>query len=318
MKQKQFEHAHAAFWQQLEQSLADKKNTEENFPAMYRQLCQHFALARQRGYSPALTDYLHKLVHEGHLQLYGVAVERPMVLHRWLLQTMPQRVREEWRLMLLAIVAFFGIGLGVFLLVWFQPHWAYSFAEPHQLMKFQQMYQPDNIKIGRGGSEGDVAMFGFYIWNNVSIDFRTFAAGIFAGVPSLISLASNGMHFGVIAAWLSLDDSTRETFWSFVITHSSFEVAGLLLAAVAGMRLGFSLLSPGRMTRRHALMAASQRMFPVLVGAAMLTVIAAFFEGFWSASTSISAQTKYVVGGIGWLIVIAYFVFAGRGRNDAA
>lgn len=318
MKQKHFETEHAPLWQQVETSLANSKHPDEHFPALYRQLCQHLALASQRGYSPALTDYLQRLVHEGHQSLYGVAVERPLVLRQWLTATFPQRVRQEWRLLVLALLAFFGIALITGLLVWFQPTWAYSFASPSDLNHYRSMYQPANLADGRGGSGGDVAMFGFYIWNNVSIGFRTFAAGIFAGVPSLLSLGSNGMHFGVIASWLSMDEATRTPFWSFVVTHSSFEVAGLLLSAVAGMRLGFSLVNPGRMTRRHALQAASARMFPVIVGAALLTVLAAFFEGFWSASPRFSPETKYFVGAICWSMIILYFALVGRGRDDAA
>ena len=318
MKQKHFENAHAELWASLEQSLADKKQPNEDFPRMFRQLCQHLALAEQRGYSPALTDYLQKLVHDGHQSLYGASVERPLTLYLWITQTFPQRVRSEWRLLALAMCAFFGIALITGLLVWFKPHWAYSFSDAQDLAQYRQMYSSENANVGRDGSDSDVAMFGFYIWNNVSIGFRTFASGIFAGIPSLLSLGSNGMHFGVIAAWLSMDEGTRTPFWSFVITHSSFEVAGLLLSAVGGMRLGFSLVAPGRFSRRHALVATSKRIFPVIVGAALLTVLAAFFEGFWSASSAVPVNVKYAVGACCWLLVVSYFVFAGRGRIDAA
>lgn len=312
MKQQAFEAHHQALWTEIEQLLAGNNSQAEQFPARYRRLCQTLALARQRGYSPSLTDYLQQLVLACHRQLYGVEVERPLLLREWLLYTFPQRVREEWRLLALACLAFFGVALTVGLLVWYAPHWAYSFASSEELHRFQSMYQPDATAIGRGGAEGDFAMFGFYIWNNVSIGFRTFASGIFAGIPTLISLASNGMHMGVVGSWLSLDAVTRPVFWSFVVTHSSFELIGLLLCGVAGMRLGLSFLRPARLSRRHAVMAASTRMFPIIVGAALLIVIAAFFEGFWSASPAISQSTKFIVGGAGWLLLIGYFVFAGR------
>jgi uncharacterized membrane protein SpoIIM required for sporulation len=312
MKQKAFETQHAQLWADVEAVLQESSAQSDALPSLYRRLCQSLALSQQRGYSPALTDYLQKLVLDCHRRLYGVAIERPATLRDWLARELPCRVREEWRLVLLALIAFWGIALVVGLLVWFKPYWAYSFMSPEQISKFQKMYQPDQVKIGRGGSEGDVLMFGFYIWNNVSICFRTFAGGIFGGIPALISLMFNGMHMGVVGSWLSKDAATRQTFWSFVITHSSFEVTGLLLSGVAGMRLGLSLIHPGRLSRRHALLAASQRMFPVIVGAALLTVLAAFFEGFWSASTMVPVESKYIAGSICWLTVIGYFLLAGR------
>ncbi|MBS0308450.1 MAG: stage II sporulation protein M [Proteobacteria bacterium] len=313
MKQKQFEAEHAALWEKLAAILkGDQPDAVEALPTLYRRLCQCLALAIQRGYSPALTDYLQNMVSDCHKRLYGTAAARPMTLRRWMLEEFPQRVRQEWRLVLLAMLAFWGVGLGVGWLVWQQPHWAYSFISPGQLREFQSMYQPSAAAIGRGGAEGDVVMFGFYIWNNVSIGFRTFAGGIFGGIPALLSIVFNGLHGGVVASWLSKDPITRETFWSFVVTHSSFEITGLMLSGVAGMRLGLALISPGRLTRRHALFAASRRMFPVLVGAALMTALAAFFEAFWSASSAITPATKFAVGGVCWTLVIGFFLFAGR------
>ena len=314
MKQKQFEAEHAALWWEIEAILGGAGADPRALPALYRRLCQCLALTLQRGYSPILADYLQKMVGDCHRRLYGAAIERPLTLLRWLLVDFPCQVRAEWRLLLLAFFAFFGVALGVGLLVWHQPHWAYSFASAEQLDSYRRMYQPSAIGAGRG-SEGDLLMFGHYIWNNVSICFRSFAGGVFGGIPALLSIGLNGMHGGVIAAWLSKDPATSERFWSFVVTHTSFEITGLLLCGVAGMRLGLSLIHPGRQRRADALHGASVAMFPVLVGGAIMTGLAAFVEAFWSAAPAIPASAKYAVGGLCWAMVIAFFVFAGRGRR---
>jgi uncharacterized membrane protein SpoIIM required for sporulation len=281
---------------------------------LYRRLCQSLALANQRGYSPLLIEHLQRMVGDCHKRLYGVAVERPLTLRRWLLHDLPQLVRAEWRLMLFAIVAFWGVALAVGLLVWIKTYWAYSFKSSQELDSYRRMYQPGQAHVGRNGG-GDILMFGFYIWNNVSICFRTFAGGIFGGIPAIFSIVFNGIHGGIIASWLSKDPATSSTFWPFVITHSSFEITGLLLSGVAGMRLGLALIHPGRLSRRHALLVTSRRMFPVIVGAALLTVLAAFFEAFWSASTAVPVQLKYGVGAVCWLLVIGFFAFAGRAER---
>jgi len=315
MKQKQFEADNAALWTDIAAILDGSAHDGRALPALYRRLCQSLALTRQRGYSPALADQLQSMVSQCHRRLYGTAIERPNTLSGWLLVEFPRTVRAEWRLLLLACVVFFGIAVGLGLLVWHQPHWAYSFESPQQLAKFRAMYQPGQAEIARNGAQGDLLMFGFYIWNNVSIGFRTFAAGIFGGVPALISLGLNGMHLGVIAAWLSKDPYTVEVFWSFVITHASFELTGLVLSAMAGMRMGLALIHPGRRSRSHALSAAGQTMFPVIVGAALLTVLAAFVEAFWSAAPQVSANVKYIVGALCWALVVLFFTFAGRSKR---
>ncbi len=315
MKQQQFVASNEALWAEIGTILRDKAADRRALPALYRRLCQCLAMARQRGYSPALAEYLQDMVSDCHRLLYGATVAQPRTLVQWMLVDLPCRVRAEWRLLLLTCLAFYGVALAVGLLIWFQPHWAYTFSDPDQLEKYRQMYQPSVQKVGRGGTEGDVMMFGFYIWNNVSIGFRTFASGIFGGIPALFSTAFNGMHMGVIGAWLSRDPRTVHTFWSFVITHSSFEITGLLLSAMSGMRLGLTLIHPGRRSRAHALHESSRAMFPVIVGGALLTFGAAFVEAFWSASSAIPIGVKYSVGGLCWLLVIGFFVFAGRRQH---
>lgn len=318
MKQKQFEVQHENLWSSLNEILDSNKketNQRDDFPLLYRRLCQTLALAQQRGYSPALTDYLQDLVSRCHQKLYSVKVERAFTLHHWLFRDLPRRVREEWRLLALVNLAFWGIALGLGLLVWYMPEMAYYFKDADDIERFRQMYQSKEIRQGRG-AEGDFMMFGFYIWNNVSIDFRTFAGGIFFGVPALLIMAFNGMELGIVAAILSAEPATRQAFWPFFITHASFEIIGMLLAGVAGMRLGLSVIAPGRLSRRHALYLSSQRVFPILVGAAFLTFIAAFFEAFFCANPQIPAITKYITGTCCWLGLIAFFALAGRQRGS--
>lgn len=317
MKQAQFEAVYGPLWSDIDSLLGKGASGREALPEQYRRLCQCLALASQRGYSPQLVSYLHELVARCHHALYGVAAERPTVLLQWLRHDLPRRVRAEWRLLLLVLACLLGPAIAIGVLVWHDAHNAYLFAAPEELARMHSMYSPSSIKTGRGGTEGDLQMFGFYIWNNVSIDFRTFAGGIFGGVPALLSVIFNGMHMGVAAAWLSLDPATRVNFWSFVVTHSSFELAGLVLSGMAGIRLGMALVRPGRLTRRHALQQASIQMYPVVAGAALLTVIAAFFEAFWSAS-GFAPAVKYAVGAVCWALVILFFACAGREKGAHA
>lgn len=317
MKQAQFEAAYGPLWSEIDSLLGKRADGRETLPEQYRRLCQCLALASQRGYSPQLVAYLHGLVARCHHALYGVTAERPTVLLQWLRLDLPRRVRAEWKLLLLVLSCLLGPAIAIGVLVWQDAHHAYLFAAPEELARMHQMYAPSAIKTGRGGSEGDLQMFGHYIWNNVSIGFRTFAGGIFGGVPALLSVLFNGMQMGVVAAWLSLDPATRGNFWCFVVTHSSFELTGLVLSGLAGVRLGLALLRPGRLRRRHALQQASIEMYPVVAGAALLTVLAAFFEAFWSASTFAPA-VKYTVGALCWASVFLFFGCAGRRKGGDA
>ena len=53
----------------------------------------------------------------------------------------------------------------------------------------------------------------------------------------------------------------------------------------------------------------------IVYGAALLFLVAAGVESFWSSSTSIPAEVKYTVAAMAWTAVIAWLGLAGRGQH---
>ena len=45
----------------------------------------------------------------------------------------------------------------------------------------------------------------------------------------------------------------HEPLFSFVVAHGAFELTGLVIAGMAGMKLGWALIAPGKRTRIEAL-----------------------------------------------------------------
>jgi uncharacterized membrane protein SpoIIM required for sporulation len=158
-------------------------------------------------------------------------------------------------------------------------------------------------------------MFGHYIRNNVSIDFRIFAGGMVAGLGTIFFLIYNGLGIGAAAGYVTYACDPK-SFWTFVAGHSSFELLGMTVAGVAGMRLGLAVLKPGNLSRGKAIGAAAKKALPLILGAGGMTVIAAFIEGFWSAQP-LPAGLKYGVGIFFWVLHAAYFLGLGRGAREA-
>ena len=144
----------------------------------------------------------------------------------------------------------------------------------------------------------------------MAIDFRIFAGGMAAGLGTLFFLLFNGLHLGAAAGYVN-HACNPESFWSFVGGHSSFELLGMMVSGMAGMRLGLAILRPGRLPRVRALAEASSQALPLIYGAALLTALAAVIEGFWSAQR-IPTEVKYAFGIGGWILLAAYFLLAGR------
>ncbi|MCA3028460.1 MAG: stage II sporulation protein M [Rhodocyclaceae bacterium] len=328
MRQDAFEARYSGQWVEFENWLLVEAGGKQvagqavfhasELPYRYRQLARHLALARDRQYSAELGARLEALVLAGHQALYGAShsAESSGVL-RFIRATFPQLVRSHWRSVLIASLCLFVPMIVLTVLIPFVPEFAYVMMPAEQLAKVQQMYDPANRVLGEAREAGsDVAMWGYYIWNNVRIDFQCFAGGLLFGVGSIFFLIFNGGVIGTIAGHLT-QLGYIETFWGFVAGHSALELVGAALSGAAGLQLGYALIAPGRRTRLDALKMASHDAAHILYGAAAMTFMAAFIEAFWSASRVPPVEVKYAFGIACWVLVIAYFCFAGRSRRSA-
>ena len=323
MKQSLFESRHQHQWQtfaeqltQLEQGKAKAADVAD-FPHQYRRLCQHLALAQQRGYSSYLVDPLQQLALRGHQQLYRHRSQLTANILAFLLADFPRLVREQWRFVLIAGLLFFGSLVGIALLVYLFPDLIYSIISPQQVADMQGMYNPDASRLGRAAERAaseDWMMFGYYVMHNIGIAFQTFAAGLLFGLGSVFFLIFNGLVIGAVSGHLT-DIGYGQTFWSFVIGHGAFELSAITLAGAAGLQLGWSLVAPGRLARSEALRLAARKSVRMLCGVMVFLLIAAFIEAYWSSTTRIEPWIKYAVGAALWLLVAAYLSLAGRSRH---
>ncbi|WP_045825829.1 stage II sporulation protein M [Teredinibacter turnerae] len=314
MKQELFEVQHAPLWEKLESELAEKKPRDTQFPQNFRTVCHHLALAKHRRYSPQLVDRLNALVIDAHHRFYQ---KNRRFRYQWLdfiVFEFPLAIRRNARFVLLALALFtlplLVMGVGCYS----NNELIYSVAPAEQVQSFESMYDPDAEKIGRErDSETDLAMFGFYIKNNIGVSFRTFAGGILFGVGSIFFLVFNGLSIGSVAGHLTQMGYTS-TFYPFVVGHGAFELTAIVFSGAAGMKLGYALIAPGTLSRLDALRVAGREAVIIVYGSTLMLIIAAFLEAFWSSSAALPVAVKYSVGGCLWALVAIYFLFAGRAR----
>jgi uncharacterized membrane protein SpoIIM required for sporulation len=324
MQQELFEAAHHAEWQAFERAIADKKFGTDNeqdseiadadLPHCYRQIVRHLALARDRQYGSVLVSRLEAMVLAGHQLIYAPSHTQGRV-REFVLYGFPTLVRRQWRSVLVASLCLFGPMLGLIAVIYFYPDLAYVVATPEALAGAQQMYDPSNRVLGKARDvESDVMMWGFYVWNNVRIGFQCFAGGLLFGVGALFFMLFNGLQIGAVAGHLT-GLGYIETFWGFVAGHSALELFGIALCGAAGLQLGYALIAPGRLRRLDALRQAMPDAVGMLYGAATMIFLAAFIEGFWSASRLPPVEVKYALGILLWLLMAVYFILAGRRRG---
>jgi uncharacterized membrane protein SpoIIM required for sporulation len=313
---------HEGEWAELESLLTQMRGHNllasrstlpgERAAALYRRACEHLALARARSYPAYLIDRLEQLTSAAHQLIYqrrefGVGRVKWMLLIDF-----PRAVRAHGRYVTVAAVTFALPTIVLGLLVYMRPELILSVVSSETAAEFEAMYSASAESIGRRrDANTDWVMFAYYIRNNISVSFQCFAAGLFVGLGTLFFLAYNGAFAGALAGFLT-ERGLSETFYSFVATHSSFELTAIVLSGAAGLRLGHSLLAPGRRTRAQALLIAARESAVLLYGVVAMLLIAAAVEAFWSSARWLPSIVKYGVAAVCWTFVVAYLAFQGR------
>ena len=315
MKEEVFIGKHEQQWMKLERLLnGDAKVQAEQvqLPELYRQLCSQMGVAKQRRYGTQLLDRLNLLATEAHHRLYSsTRVKRSQGLEFFLFG-FPQSLRQNRNFVFASAMLFFGPLFLMGGLVYWDPELVYTLMSVDQVRNFESMYDPGLDKLGRERDAGtDLAMFGFYIKNNIGIGFQTFASGLLFGLGAIFYLVYNGLSIGAVAGYLT-QKGYVETFYGFVSGHSAFELLAIVFCGAAGLKLGFALLVPAQWRRSESLKIAAMEAVRIVYGAAIMLLFAAGIEAFWSSSTLLLPWVKYSVGISLWVLLLCYFVFAGN------
>lgn len=317
-----FEQLHQAEWSELEASLGRilKRGEHAKGPipegervaSLYRRACEHLALARSRSYPTHLLDQLEHLTADAHQVIYQRREFGLRRLAHLVTVDFPRAVRAHAAYVWIS-TAVFGIPLiATGLLIFAKPDLILSVTSPEQAAAFEQMYSKHAESIGRTRTaDTDWAMFGYYIRNNIGISFQCFAGGLFAGLGSLFFLAYNGASIGGVAGYLT-ERGLASTFFSFVATHSAFELTAIVLSGAAGLRIGHALIAPGRRGRRQSLVVATKESAVILYGVVAMLLLAAAIEAFWSSAQWLPPIVKYSVAAVAWAAVLSYLLLQGR------
>jgi len=314
VNQQEFESQNRPLWRALEDSLENPDRNSDNFPRNFRKLCHQLALAKSRSYSLLLVDELNSLALRCHHKLYQKNRNSPDKWLHFLVYGFPNALRRNSIFLIISATLFAGPLFSIGLACYMNDEFIYSVSSPIEVNNYESMYNPANEKFGREReSDSDIFMFGFYIKNNIGISFRMFAGGLLFGLGSAFFLVYNGILIGAVSGHLA-QVGYGETFFPFVISHGAFELTALVFSGAAGLRLGYALLSPGKLRRIDALQAAGRDAIQIIYGSTLMLLIAAFLEAFWSASGTVPVWLKYLGGSCLWLLVFYYCAYAGR-RN---
>jgi uncharacterized membrane protein SpoIIM required for sporulation len=311
-----FQAANQASWNELESELGREQRhlDPDRFLALYRLCCEHLALARSRSFPLHVIERLSSITSRAHQIIYRQSDAGFARVARALLEDFPIMVRRLWAYIAIAAALLMIPTLAFAIATYLNPDLILSIVDRNTAAAFEQMYSPAAQAIGRPRDiASDWLMFGFYIKNNIGIAFQCYATGVMFGLGSLYFLLANGTFGGSIAGYV-VSLGYGGTFFPFVATHSAFELTAIVLCGAGGLRMGQSVLLPGRLTRVAALELAARETSLIVFGAAVMLVIAAAIEAFWSSAPWVTPSAKYVCAGFCWTLVLCFFLRRPRAK----
>ncbi len=318
MKEEQFVNRRLDTWDKYEKVIEsyerigknDTSLTAEEFVNLYRSIAHDLSIARSRYYSSSLVERLNQLTLQGHNFVYIKRLDVLRKVLHFFKFSFPSQVRRQYRYVLLSMLTFVIPGVIVGVNIVQDEEFVYHILTPIQIAEIEEMYHPENQQPGNRDAETNLAMFGFYLFNNTSIGLFIFVAGLVLGIGTLFMLLFNSISIGAVVTHL-VTNGYSSTLLPFVIGHGAFELTAIVIAGAAGLRLAASIFAPGELSRKTSIRVGIRDTMVLVGGLVTMFIIAAFVEGFWSP-LSTPPILRYVVGTMLWILVIGYFVFAGR------
>ena len=286
---------------------------------LYRSICYDLSMVQSREWGARLEQYLNDLVAQGHNCLYRSPPRSVTAVWEFWQSGFPCLLRQRSGSFFLALGLFAIPFLVSTVIGAMRPDLAELVAGKESLDAARESYSdPLYTEFDANYAGQRSYMAGFYVHHNIGIAFRAFALGAFCGIGTAMELLSNGIALGMVFGYMAwVGGAAGDNFFSFVITHGSFELTALVVAGAAGLVLGQGVLFPGNMTRAASLRHHGSQSLLIALGAGGMLLIAALIEAFFSP-LPIAHMVKYVVGTMMWVIVILYLSLAGRKSDRRA
>jgi uncharacterized membrane protein SpoIIM required for sporulation len=319
--QDEFVAARQPDWAELEQLLALGRGFRKLPPVsiaraatIYRAVSSDLMRAQAAGYSPDVIALLDGLAARAHNTLYSAPPYRMRAVWELVAADFPRTLRRHARFFALAVALFVLPGVLGFAGAMRSRAFALQILPAESVEQMEEAYAEG---FGKGRKAGvNTFMTGFYVFHNVGIAFQCFATGVLFGLGSVFFLVYNGLTIGAVAGLVTAAGHGRNLL-TFTCTHGAFELTAIVIAGTAGIVMGYALVDTRGRTRLGSLQARAREIVYLVVGAALMLLVAAGIEGFWSPS-GLPDRVKWGGAIVAYLLVISYLTFAGRSGQARA
>ena len=274
---------------------------------IYRRTASDLAIARAESRDPRLVNYLNSLVIRAHGRIYRADAHGGKRIRRYFTHELPQTFRRTWRYTLVSFLVFFGFGL----LSYTATRYDSEFSELVGVNPaFRELFIETKTHWWESLNKANQEGTSMIMTNNIQVTIYTFAFGATFGIGTLLYLAFNGANIASVLA-LTYKAGFGNDLLTFMVGHGVIELSCIFISGGAGLLIGSAMIMPGNLTRADALRVRGMEAVRLMIGVALLLVVAATIEGFISPAP-IDPRIKYSIAAITGLALYGYLLFAGH------
>ena len=301
--------SHAAQWSRLEQLVARGRRLAgsevDELVELYQRTATHLSVVQGAG-DPALAARLSALVARARSAVAGVRQPLWRDAVRLLQVDFPAVVYRTRRWWLGSALASVLVALASGSWIATHPGVRAALVDPQQA---RRLVDRDFASYYRSAPAQD---FAARVWtNNAEIAAACILLGVLLGLPVVYVLLQNAVNVG-FAGGLLASYGKLGLFFSLILPHGILELTAVFVAAGLGLKLGWTVVDPGRRTRSDAL---AQEGRALVTGALGLTVVL-FVSGLVEAFVTPSALPAWARIGTGVVVEALFLLWVfGPGRR---
>ncbi|GAA4295190.1 stage II sporulation protein M [Mycobacterium paraffinicum] len=300
---------HRGTWDRLDRLVARRRSLTgaevDELVELYQRVSTHLSMLRSASSDSLLIGRLSSLVARARSVVTGAHAPMSSTFVRFWTVSFPVVAYRSWRWWLGTAVAFFAVVVVMALWVAGNPEVQSAAGTPSDI---EQLVNHD---VASYYSEHPAAAFALQIWvNNSWVAAQCIALSVLLGLPIPVVLFQNAANLGLISG-LMFQAGKGGVLLGLLIPHGLLELTAVFLAGAAGMRLGWSVISPGDRPRGQVLAEQGRAVVSVAIGLAGVLLVSGLIEALVTPSP-LPTFVRVGIGIIAEAAFLTYIVYFGR------
>ncbi|MDE3721023.1 stage II sporulation protein M [Nocardiopsis sp. N85] len=302
-----FAAAHARDWERLDALVRRRRSLDgaeiDELVDLYQRVSTHLSVVRSSGQDPALVGRLSALVARARSAVTGAHAPAWRDALGFFTRVFPAilyRLRWWWIGMTAGTV---GVAAAVAWWVVADPAVMHALGTPEYISQVVE-YEFANYYV-----ENPRGSFAAQVWtNNAWVAAQAIVFGVAFGLPTLYVMLLNAVNVGMMAG-LMIGHGKADVFFGLILPHGLLELTAVFVAGGIGLKLGWTLISPGERTRLRAFGEEGRAAVAAALGLAVVLFISGLIEGLVTGNTVAGHIPVPVALGIGVLAEVLFFLY---------